>query len=233
MSGKDKNLHDGHRERVREKYMADGSLEGYAPHNILELLLFYALPRGNTNELAHKLINRFGCLSAVLDASVTELMKVDGVGKSTAVFLSMLPGVFKEYSKDKADFRGIAEDGQIGEYICSRFLGETVERVLLVCLDNRLNVLGTEFISDGFVDYTTVDVRAMLDSVIRHKATAAIIAHNHPRGYAFPSQEDLDATVSIRKALEIVNVRLIDHLIVANDDYVSLASSSKFRSIFD
>lgn len=227
----EKGMHEGHRDRLKDRFIREG-LESFEPHNVLELLLFYSDPRKDTNELAHKLIDRFGSLSEVLNASVKELMKVDGVGKHTAVLLSMMPQLFRVYAEDQAEYGGMATHGQIGEYICSKFTGETVEKVLIVCMDNRFRVLGTECIAEGCVDYAAINVRLMMDTVIRYNATAAIIAHNHPRGFAFPSKEDEETTLKVKQALEIVGVRLIDHIIVSADDYVSMVCSERYRDIF-
>jgi len=224
-------MHEGHRERLKARFIKEG-LAGFEPHQVLELLLFYANPRSDTNVTAHRLIERFGCLSEVMNAPVSELRKVEGIGEHSAVLLHMLPGLFRMYADDCANYEGIATHDKLGEFIKNKFLGEQAERILLVLLDNRFRVLGAEFISQGTVNSATVDMKRLMDLCIRYNATAAILAHNHPRGFALPSLEDVSTTVTVKEALELVRVRLVDHLVVAGGDYVSMASSEKFSELF-
>lgn len=226
------NLHKDHRAKVRKRFLAEG-LDNFQKHNVLELLLFYAIPRVDTNEIAHRLLNAYhGNLSEVLGADVKSLMKIDGVGESAAILLSMLPQVFRMYREELITREGIFGRSMIEQYIANRFTSEPVEKVLIACLDNRWNLLGDEFVSSGSVNFSSVDRRAIIEMCLRHNATAAIIAHNHPRGTALPSRDDLNTTIDVRNALEVIGVRLIDHLIVAREDYISLACSKNYNSLF-
>ncbi len=226
------NLHRNHRAKVRKRFLDEG-LANFQKHNVLELLLFYAIPRVDTNEIAHRLLNAFhGNLSEVLGADYRTLMKIEGVGESAAVLLSMIPQVFRMYREELITREGIFGRSMVEQYIANRFTGEPVEKVLIACLDNRWNLLGDEFVSTGSVNFSTVDRRGIIEVCLRHNATAAIIAHNHPRGNALPSKEDLNTTVEVRHALDVIGVRLIDHLIVAREDYISLACSRTYNSLF-
>jgi|GEM_PF-106254 len=238
-------LHKAHRAKLRKRYIEEG-FENFQKHNVLEMLLFYALPRVDTNEIAHRLLNRYhGNISEVLGADVKSLMKVGGVGENAAVLLSMIPQVFRMYREELMERKGIFGRSDIEQYIANRFTSEPVERVLIACLDNRWNLLGDEFVcvegvkkldcefvSTGSVNFSSVDRRAILEVCLRYNATAAIIAHNHPRGSALPSRDDLNTTVEVRRALDVIGVRLIDHLIVAREDYVSLSCSRNYGSLF-
>ncbi len=242
--GKAGELHKHHRAKLRQRFIDDG-LDGFPDHNILEMLLFYALPRGDTNEIAHRLLNSYhGNISEVLGADVESLRKVPGVGENAAVLLSMLPQVFRIYRQELMERKGIFGRSDVEQYIANRFTGENVERVLIACLDNRWNLIGDEFqakhggkvncefVSTGSVNFSLVDRRAVIETCLRYNATAAIIAHNHPRGSALPSRDDLNTTVDIKRSLEVIGVRLIDHLIVAREDYISLACSRNYSSLF-
>lgn len=226
------NEHDGHRDRLRDRFLKEG-LAHFEPHNALELLLFYSVPRADTNELAHRLIERFGSLSEVLNANPEELMKVPGVGKNTAVLLSMMPQLFSAYTNDVINSHKIVGSEAIEKYIVGRFCCTNSEKVLLVCLDNRFRMLSCDTVGEGSVNFSVVDRRRIVETVLRHNATAAMIAHNHPRGYALPSPEDVTTTSEIAKMLEGIGVRLIDHIIVCPDDYISLAQSRQFCRLFD
>lgn len=227
-----KNLHASHRAKVRKRFMEEG-LSSFQKHNVLELLLFYSIPQADTNELAHRLLNAYhGNLSEVLGADVKSLMQIDGVGENTAVLLSMLPQVFRIYREELMSREGVHGRKAVEEYIVNCFTGEPVERVSITCLDNKWNLLGSEFVSSGSVNFSSVDKRKIIEVCLRYNATAAIIAHNHPRGTAIPSRDDITATGEVRRALEVIGVRLIDHLIVAHEDYISLSCSKDYSMLF-
>jgi len=232
---------------MRKRFIDEG-FENFQKHNVLEMLLYYALPRVDTNEIAHRLLNKYhGNISEVLGANVKSLMEIDGVGENAAVLLAMLPQVFRMYREELMERKGIFGRSDVEQYIANRFTGEPVERVMIACLDNRWNLLGDEFVpvrdikggglkcefvSTGSVNFSSVDRRAILEVCLRYNATAAIIAHNHPRGSALPSRDDLNTTVEVKHALDVIGVRLIDHLIVAREDYISLACSRNYNSLF-
>jgi len=226
-----KNLHARHRAKVRKRFLEEG-LSGFQKHQVLELLLFYAIPRVDTNEIAHRLLNYYhGNLSEVLGADVKSLMKVNGVGESAAILLSMMPQVFRVYREELMHRAGIHGRNDVEQYIANRFTGEPVEKVLIACLDNKWNLLGDEFTSVGSVNFSSVNMRGIIEVCLRYDTTAAIIAHNHPRGTALPSKDDLVTTIEVRKALSSIGVRLVDHLIVAGEDYISLACSKQYYEI--
>ncbi len=226
------NEHDGHRQRLRARFLKEG-LDNFEPHNILELLLFYSVPRKDTNELAHRLIETFGSLSEVLNAQPADLMKVPGVSENSAVLMSMMPQLFRAYTNDAARLGRISGRAAIEEYITGRLSGSNIEKVLLVSLDNRFRLIAGDIVGEGSVNFSYVDKRKIIELVLRHNAVAVMIAHNHPRGYALPSEGDIATTSELASMLSAIGVRLIDHIITCPDDYVSLAQSREFCTLFD
>lgn len=223
------NPHKNHRQRLRQLFI-DNGLSSFPPHNILELLLFYAIPQKDTNELAHRLIDRFGSLSEVFNAPVDKLAEVDGISTNTAVLLSMMPQLFRAYTSDLICGGRLEGRENIESFIFNALRTETVEKVMLVCIDNRWRVIKAEIVCDGSVSFSTVDRRRVIELCLRHNATAAIIAHNHPRGKAVPSAADIQMTDELCTALSYIDVRLIDHIIVAPDRYLSLSSDDRFSA---
>ncbi len=223
--------HEGHRQRLRSRYRGEG-LDGFEPHQVLELLLFYANPRADTNPIAHHLLEQFGSLDAVLDAPVEELTQVKGVGENTAILLNLIPQAARRYLESKNATDGLVSGiSDLGAYLLPRFVGRKNELLLLVSIDNKGRILSCDRLAEGDIGRVNVTKRAVIETALRTKATRAVLAHNHPRGYAVPSQEDVDLTMQLRKSLKEVGVSLIDHIIVANDDYVSMAASGYFLNL--
>ncbi len=217
--------HDGHRKRLKARFIKSG-LDDFEPHNVLELLLFYSVPRKDTNPLAHKLINRFGSLSGVFDAKPEELMKVDGITENTAVLISMIPQVARKYLEDKVEAVNIIGSyNDIGKYLMPKFVGRTVETIMLAALDNKNKIISCSIVAEGESDKANLSRRKIMEEAIRVDATRVILAHNHPRGFAMPSDEDIFLTREIYSLLKSVGIELVDHIIFAEDDFVSLAAS--------
>lgn len=219
------NIHEGHRKRMKERFMKSG-LDDFAPHNVLEFLLFYSIPRGDTNPIAHRLIDAFGSLSGVFDATPEELMKVSGVGDSTAILISMIPQMARKYLEDKADAVNVVGGcGDIGAYLLPKFVGRTNEALMMVSIDNKNKVISCSVVAEGTVDSAKVSRRKVMEEAMKVKATRVILAHNHPRGVAVPSAEDVAMTREIGRLFAQVGIELVDHIIIADDDYVSMAAS--------
>ena len=217
---------EGHRQRLRDKFTNNG-LDSFHDHEILELLLFYAIPRRNTNGIAHELIKTFGSLSDVLDAPVEKLKAVDGIGDNAATLLKLMPQIARRYSMSKGSFDNILDTTQrSGDYILPFFLSQRDEVVLLVCLDSKNKVLNAQIIHRGSVNSTDISLRKILETAFTYNATKVILAHNHPSGIALPSVEDIETTKYIRDALKILSIKLVDHIIVADGDYVSMADTN-------
>ncbi len=225
-------MHDGHRERVREKYKKSG-LSEFADHEILEMLLFYANKRSDTNATAHNLISRFGSLSAVFEASFDELKTVDGIGEVAATLLTMVPELFRRYKQDKAKARKeITSPEQAAEYLLPHFFGLKTERCALLCLDVQSRVNNLSFISDGSLRSAQIDMRKVAQISLQCNADSVIIAHNHPGGLPIPSRSDLSSTSSMISTLKTLGVRVVDHIIISDNDWFSMASTPKFSPLF-
>lgn len=232
MAKKD-NPHAEHRKRVRKEFLANGFSDATPPHKILEFLLFFAIPRKDTNETAHALLNRFGSIAAVLEATPEELMRVDGIGESAAALIKLFLPVFREYNKEKSvKSSKITSIDQIGDALMKKYIGYTTEVFTLVTISNKGTVIAFDTIGEGDVSSIGVSTRSVIEKVIERKAVGAVICHNHPNGNALPSSADLEMTRRLALALSHINVCLLDHIIIADDDWVTLANSESYAHLF-
>lgn len=226
----DATLHTGHRARLKAQFLQAG-LDAFTDIQVLELLLFYANPRQDTNPIAHRLLNQFGTLSAVLDAPVELLESVKGVGENTALLLHLIPCVCRRYLIDRASYEQILDSTEkAGAFLVPYFFGARDEMVYLLCLDAKCKVLDCRMLSVGGVNTAAVSVRKIVEAALACNATSVVLAHNHTSGIALPSKEDEATTRQIRTALDAVGILLVDHIIVADDDFVSMADSGFFRT---
>lgn len=222
-------IHAGHRARLRKRFLEEG-LDAFHEINALELLLFYCVPRKDTNELAHRLINYFGCYTNVLSAPVAELIKVDGVTEHIATYLAIQGAAVRYYMLNQKNNGTIVRTtGDYGNLMLPYFIGKTNETVYLLCLDAKCKVLCCREVSEGSVNAASISLRKIVDVALSSNATSVVLAHNHPSGLAVPSAEDVYTTQRVAKALDAVEVILVDHLVVADGDYISLAQSGCYR----
>ena len=218
-------IHDGHREKMRQRFMT-GGLDAFADHEILELLLYYAIPRRDTNPIAHALMERYGSLPAVLAAPMEDLKRTEGIGESAAVLLHLVPQVCR-----RARLAQVGEDQVLnsseraGAYLLECFDGESREVIYQLCLDRKGKLLACKRLGEGSVASADLDVRRLVENAILTGAGAVILAHNHPSGVALPSDGDYTATMRVRAALNAIGIELADHIIVADGDFVSMADS--------
>lgn len=213
--------HEGHRKRLRERFVAAG-LDAFAPHEVIELLLTYAIPRRDTKPIAYALMTRFGSLHAVLQASARELMQVEGIGENAATLLSMMMPLFRAYHKSaEQDTPTLKNLQQCVDYCKGLFSGERYEKLYVVCLDGRMRRLNTVLISSGDINEVPVYARHILGAASQCNASGLIITHNHPSGTAQPSHEDVVLTESLEQILSGINIKLFDHIIVSPQDVFS------------
>lgn len=218
-------VHDVHRERLRWRFIEHG-LKNFNELNSLELLLFFAIPRRDTNELAHTLLARFGTLAGVFDASYEELTSVPGVGENAAALIMLVPQILKKsYVARGEETAYITNSTEAGKYLVPRFMFEKDEIALILCLDTQKRVLSCTEIGRGVVNAVNASPRKVVETALKKRASAVILAHNHPDGFAIPSREDDIATKQIYSSLELVGIPLVDHIIVAGEDFVSYADS--------
>lgn len=225
-------IHGGHRERLKNRFIKHG-LSSFDAHQVLELLLFYAIPRKDTNPLAHELLNTFGSLPAVLDASAKDLCKVKGISEHSATLIKLCGELLKRYEQEmQSDIKEFACLDEIGAYLQPYFRGEQREMVVLMCLNNRMELLGTSVLGTGGLVSAEAKLREIIEQVIRLQATRVVLAHNHPAGFATPSGADLSTTRRIIESLKVMEVEVLDHMIFAKDDYVSLRQTPQYAPLF-
>lgn len=223
--------HTGHRDRLRKKFLQSG-FDGLEPHEALELLLFYAIPRKDTNGIAHRLIEEFGSFSAVLDAPI-DLLQECGISHNCALFLKLLPETNRLYLEDKHNNSdNIISSDNLGTLLLNKFIGRNYEAVVLMLLDAKFKQVFCGIINKGSVNACEIYMRKIVELSVMYNACYAVISHNHPSGIALPSGNDLTSTEKIYHSLKLVNTRLLDHIIVADNDYVSLAQSGICKEIF-
>lgn len=223
-------IHKGHRDRVRKRFLEEG-LENFEQHQVLELLLFHCVAQKDTNPIAHNLIERFGSFSGVMDAPVEELQKVDGVGEKTAAFLSMIMQMWQYYYVDKSMQTPtiLSTIKECGEYLVPLFSGLSLETVYLLCLDAKCKLLRCERVGEGSVNSAAVPIRRIVEIALASNASTVVLAHNHPSGLAIPSGDDISTTRRVAAALDAVEVGLVDHIVVADNEFVSLAESGLYH----
>ncbi len=215
-------VHDGHRKRMKKRFLEHG-LETFDDINALELLLFYALPRQDTNLLAHALLERFGTLHAVLEAPLSELTAVEGVGENAASLLRLIPAVSRRYMLDKTpDGTPIDTPAAAGRYFIPRFMYETEEVVYALLLDARKRPICCREIARGTVNAAEIPARRLAELCLEKRSSAVILSHNHLSGVALPSAEDEKTTLRLRQTLSLVGVELLDHIVVAGCKYASM-----------
>ncbi len=218
-------IHAGHRQRLRERFLKEG-LENFEQVQVLELLLFYCIPRQDTNPIAHRLLDRFGSLAEVLEAPVIELKKVEGMGENAATFLSLVLEAGRYYRtnpSNKTRFINSVED--YGVLLADCLQGRRNETVYLLCMDAKCKLLSCEEVGEGSVNSASVPIRRVVEMALAKNATSVVIAHNHPSGFAVPSDEDIRTTYRLAMALQAVEIQLADHVVVADRDFVSMAQS--------
>ena len=221
-------IHNGHRQRMKDRFLAEG-LENFNDINTLELLLFYCVPRKDTNPLAHRLLDHFGKLHQVLEAPFEELMKVEGVNPNIATYLAMIHATGRYCAKNRTEEVKILRNiTQCGEFLLPYFHALQKETVYLLCLDAKCKVLGCKKVGEGSVNSASISIRKIVETALGANAVSVVLAHNHPSGLAIPSPEDIQTTKRLGHALHAVEVVLVDHLVVADDEFVSIAQSGKY-----
>ena len=215
----------GHRQRVKDRFRAEG-LDGFDEVHALELLLFYAVPRIDTKPLARTLLDRFGSLALVLEATAEELMTVPGVGENVATYLTLITQAGRYYQKCRTDRPVILNKTEkYGSYLMDMFYGKRNETVYLLCMDAKCKVLCCQKVGEGDANSANVPVRRAVEIALSVNATTVILAHNHPSGVAIPSLEDVQTTERLAKALGAMDIILADHVVVSDDEFVSLTQS--------
>ena len=183
-------IHKGHRKRLKEKYLNDG-IDNFAEHEILELLLYYALPQKDTNPLAHKLLDSFGSISAIFEAPTSHLLSL-GITENTATLLKLIPDITRIYYDDRFNNKSKRIDtSNLCDYFRYKFLGRTVEHLHLLLMDGKYNEVYSGIISKGSLTAANVPIRKIIELSVFYNAQYAVLAHNHLSGIALPSKSDI------------------------------------------
>ena len=226
-------VHEGHRQRLKNRFLTEG-LDNFEELYVLELLLFYAVPRKDTNPIAHALLDHFGSLTGVFSATVEELEKIPGITNHAAVLLHLIPQVSRYYQVKRSQAGDVLQTiSQCGNYLVPYFYGREYETVFLLCLDAKCKVLGCKLVGVGSVNSANVPIRRVVEIALNTNATSVVLAHNHPSGMANPSDDDILTTHRLARAMEAVEISFVDHIIVSDDDFVSLRHSGYYRPQWD
>ena len=227
-----KNLHDGHRKRVKNKFVNNG-IDSFDDHNIIEMLLFYGIPRKDTNEIAHVLINKFGSISGIMDAEIEELCSIDGISYHVASLIKLTKDLAKIYANEKmSPKQTVSHIDQVADYIKKQFMYLDVERFGILGIDGNNNIKGFTFITEGTMNETDVNLGLAVTKVLNKKWSNIVLCHNHPSGNLKPSSKDIATTDTLVRYFKSLGINVIDHLIVCDFDYLSIAGISNYKSIF-
>lgn len=214
-----------HRKRVKKRFLEEG-LDHFDPVHALELLLFYAIPQKDTKPIARELLNRFGTYHGVLEASPDELLEIDGIGENMATFLKVVLEAGRYYDMSRTrDVKVLSNTAEYGDYLVKLFKGRCNETVYMLCMDAKCKLLCCKMLGEGDVVSINLPFRRVVEIALNVKATTVVLAHNHPSGVAIPSPEDIAVTLQLRQALATMGIDLADHIVVADNEYVSMAES--------
>lgn len=211
------NIHGGHRERMRSRYLQEGA-DSFADHELLEMLLYGCIPRGDTNFIAHRLLQEFGSFSNLLEADAYEIAKVDGIGLKTAIFLTQLREIIRRYEREKLDTKPeLTSIARCVEY-CRQLLSHySTERFYMICMDSRRRVIHVAKLAEGTVENVYIPNRQVAEVALRHKSTGVVFCHNHPNGRVTPSHADIRLTMAFKRLLDSLGVRVLDHIIIGEN----------------
>ena len=227
------NIHRNHRQKVRERFYANG-FRGMPSHNVLEMLLFFGIPYKDTNPIAHDLIDHFGSLSAVFEAKRTDLMQIKGMTENAACLITMVLPLYQRYTtelaKRRPKFKTVQE---MVNFLRSLYLdNNNVERVYVLCFDVNDSLITYRMIGEGDVTSSSFDMRKLASAVLETNAASVVLSHNHPHGIATPSQQDAVATAAVANLLHTLNVRFSNHIIVSDRNHFSMIDSPRFVEYF-
>jgi len=226
-----KHQHYGHRQRKKEFFLKHG-IDDLPEHEKLEFFLFFAIPTGDTNELAHRLIDRFGSFVEVMAAEYEDLLQVKGVKEHTACMICLFRMTARYYIMErKGNVIGLKNSNALNNYCAAMFLGAYNEQVRCIFLDNELKLINSEKICEGDFGKVELPLRALYHKIFNAKSNRVVISHNHP-GMCIPSNRDIQATKQLFQDLKRVDVELVDHVIVGTDGVWSMREHEHFQDFW-
>ena len=212
---------DGHRKRLRERFIESG-LAGFADYEVIELLLTLGSPRRDCKQQAKEAIKKFKTLRGVLEASPEELQQIKGIGPHNSFGIGLIQEVAKEYLKDSViEKQAVSSSQEVFDYLYHSMRGLKKEIFKVLYLNSQNQIIEIEDLFQGTVDSSAVHIREVIESAIRHKAVSLIFAHNHPSGNPTPSQSDKDLTRDLIMAAEAVGIKILDHIVIGDNKYYS------------
>jgi len=223
-------LHSGHRQRVKKRYVEHG-IEPFAPHELVEMLLFFGIPQRDTNPLAHRLLAEFGSVRGILQAERSLLLQVEGMTDHAATLLTFVGDLRRYCDQEEMPVGSLLLNTDLRvKYLRPRFDGLSAETVWMVSLDQTDRVIASHRLNTGTRTASEIGVRDVLRFALADNAEKVILAHNHPSGLALPSQADIDTTVAMANLLKGAGMALVDHLIFAKDnDCISFRETAVLR----
>lgn len=214
---KESQLHEQHRQRLKKRFLESG-LDDFDPHLVMELLLCFSVPLKQTNSTAHELLNQFGSFSNVLDAPMESLKQCPGVGDHTATLLKLIPQLARVYLDDKQNLGDCYDSPQkLGAFFAPKFIGRTVEVVYIVAFDEQLREVGCKLLRKGSFHEVEISFQDIIRFTMQYNVSNVALAHNHPLALAQPSGMDVHRTAALKKALNNMEINLIDHIVVGRD----------------
>jgi len=213
--------HKGHRERLKKKYREVG-IEALHDYEALELLLCYAIPRGDVKPPAKALLRTFGSVKGIIDADIAELEKVKGIGPHSAVALSLFKGLCAIYLRQQAmEKPQITCTSELLNYCKTVLGGLKDEQFRVIYLDTQNRIIDDEPIQEGIVNQAVVYPRKVLENALKRKASAIILLHNHPSGHIRPSDADIRLTRTIQETARVLDILVHDHIIIGENRFFS------------
>jgi DNA repair protein RadC len=211
----------GHRERLKKRYRAAG-LEGFHDHEVLELILCYAVQRKDVKPLAKALLKTFGNIKGVIDADIADLEKIHGIGAHTAVGLKLIKDLCTLYLRQQAEERPqITCTSELVNYCKAALGGLKDEQFRVIFLDAQNRIIDVETIQEGIVNQAVVYPRKVLENALKRKASAIILLHNHPSGNVRPSDADIRLTRTILETAKALDILVHDHIIIGENRFFS------------
>lgn len=216
-----KNPHQNHKKRMRERFIACNDFSGFAEHEIIELLLNFSIVRKNTNNIAHELCDTFGSLDGILNADFDDLMKIKGISECTATFLKMQYSLLRYYNVQKAKpLRSVEEQSKdMLNRLMPIFSKLDKEHMYMITADSRGNIRKERNLATGSASSVSVAARTIVEAAVKDSAVYVFLAHNHPNGYIYPSQDDINFTFNTKYALKMIDIDLVEHYIIGDNSY--------------
>ena len=225
------NVHEGHRKRMRARVIKNGP-SSLQTHELVEMILYYSSPRVNTNEKAHELLAEYDNLANLIASEPEDLKRRCDVNDNTAVFFTLINEIVRRFEDERWKPKELIDSSDIaGEYAKFLLKHEKRECFYAICLDSQSRLICPVVISIGTLNETHVYIRSIVEAVIKFNARSVILAHNHPGGSLIPTRSDVETTVNIIKTMNMIDVFVTDHIIVAGNEYLSMSDKGLVKNL--